>query len=167
MVNWANKQRAISPSNEPHYVHYITPRLSDRPWMPSAAEHASSRTSWVSHAERALRTTSPISTIAQCFTLFRIGFIFAAEPCEPCAKFAGIDHQMSNLPIAHNLAITDIVGVARAFRRVLTGAIQERDRRRHAGIPDFTDLLTPDDFAVGERARREIFAAVKKTNAAQ
>ena len=162
MVNWVNKQRAIASSKDPPFVPYLIPNLTEAPWLPPTTDHSAARTSWIDFSKQARRTTSPQELNIQSFDLYQIRFLFAADLCKAFDSFGGLAPQLAHLSIVLNLSITDSVGVALAYRRVVSTRLQEKARQRPAKLSDFTELFRTEDFTLKEQARREIATAVEK-----
>ena len=136
-MNTANEQRAIAAAKDPPYAPYLTPKLTETPWLLPSAEHSGARTSWAAYSRQARRANSPQELSIQCFALYRIRFVFAAELCGAFGNFGGVAAHLSHLSTALNLSLVGSVGVALAYHRILSGMLQERARQRSALISDF------------------------------
>ena len=162
MANWINKQKAIASAKDPPYIPYLVPKLTDTPWMPPSAEHTSARANWLGFSKQAKRTASPQEMSIQCFALYHLRFIVAAELCKAWDKFGGLSCQLSHLSTILNLAIVENVGTALAYHKPVGCKLQEKARQRSAKPSDFTDLLSAEVFTLKEQAKREIANAVEK-----
>ena len=91
-----------------------------------------------------------------------MGFLFAADLCSAFEGFGGLSAQLSHLSTLLELSILESVGVALAYRRIVTTKLQERARQRSARVSDFTELLKGGDFTIKEQAKKEIALAVAK-----
>ena len=60
------------------------------------------------------------------------------------------------------MSITESVGVASAYHRLITTNLTERARQRSAKISDFDELLKAEDFTAKEQSKKEIANAVEK-----
>ena len=160
MVNWVNKEIAIANSKDPPYQPYLVPKLSEAPWIPPDSDHSTARTRWLGHAKQAKRPTAPQELSIQCFALYQLRFLIAADLCQAFSTFGGIAPQLAHLSTVLHISITDSVGTALAYRRILASKLQEKARKRTTLLAEFTTLLASENFTIKEQAKKEIAMAI-------
>ena len=159
-VNWCRREIAIAASKDPPYKPYLVPKLSESPWQPSDSDHQNSRKRWVAHSKQAKRSIAPQELTIQCYSLYQLRFIFAADLCQAFQSFGGIGPQLSHFSTVLHLSITESVGTALAYHRMVVVKLQEKARKRTASVSDFTALLATENITLKEQAKKEIASAV-------
>ena len=159
-VNWIRKELAIAASKDPPFVPYLVPKLYEVPWLPSDSEHSSARKRWTSNAKQYKRSLSPQDFTIQAFSFYHLRFLFAADLCQAFSKFGGLAPQFSHFSTVLHLSITESVGVALAYHKLVGLKLQEKARKRTAATADFTALLSTESFTLKEHAKKEISQAI-------
>ena len=159
-VNWCRREQAIAASKDPPFKPYLVPKLSESPWMPSDSDHPNSRKRWIAHSKQAKRSLAPQELTIQCYALYQLRFLFAADLCQAFLSFGGIGPQLSHYSTVLHLSITESVGIALAYHRLVSIKLQEKARKRAATVSDFTALLATENTTIKEQAKKEISSAV-------
>ena len=128
--------------------------------MPSDSDHSNSRKRWVSHSKQAKRSIAPQELTIQCYALYQLRFLFAADLCQAFQSFGGIGPQLSHYSTVLHLSITESVGTALAYHRLVGSKLREKARKRTATVTDFTALLATESITLKEQAKKEISSAV-------
>ena len=89
-------------------------------------------------------------------------FHFSADLCEYFDEFGGIALQLPRLSAVLYFSIGDGVGIALAYRRLLSNRLQERDRRRPEERADFTEMLRVGGVPRPKKDKKQIASAVDK-----
>ena len=159
-VNWCRKEITIAAAKDPPFQPYLLPKLTETPWMPSDSDHDNARKRWAHYAKQAKRSLEPQELTIQAFTLYHMRFLFAADLCRAFSKFGGLGPQLAHLSTVLHLGITESVGTALAYHRLIGKKLQEIARKRTASATDFTALLANESFTFKERAKKEIASAI-------
>ena len=159
-VNWIKKEVAIAASKDPPFVPYLAPKLWEHPWMPSDQDHTGARSRWLGYSKQAKRSIAPQTMTIQAFALYHLRFVFAADLCKAWQPFGGLGPQFAHLSSVLHLSVTESVGIALAYHRLVCQKLQEKARRRAPALADFTALLAAESFTLKEQAKKEIAMAV-------
>ena len=159
-VNFVRKEIAIAASKDPPYVPYLIPKLTEAPWLPSDSEHSSARKWWVANSKQAKRSLSPQEMTIQAFALYHLRFLFAADLCQAFSIFGGLGPQLSHFSTVLHLGVTESVGTALAYHRLVGLKLQEKARKRTVSPSDFIALLASESLTLKEQAKKEIAAAI-------
>ena len=82
-------------------------------------------------------------------------FLIAAELCHAFEHFGGFANQLSHLGTVLSLSITEHIGIALAYHRVVGQKLQEKARQRNPGPGPYVELLAEQNFTLLEQAKRE------------
>ena len=156
MANWVQKEIAMASAKDPPYAPYLNPKLFEPPWVPIDTDHKAARTRWIGYSEQARRTLLPQELSIQAFSLYQIRFVLSADLCKAWSCLGGLGPQLSHLSTIWHLAITETVGTALAYRRLVPNKLQELARKRSAAISDFTSLLSVENSTLKEQAKKEV-----------
>ena len=98
MVNWTQKEIAIAAAKDPPpYIPYLTPQISENPWMPLETDHESALTRWAGFSKQARRSLTPQELSIQAFLLYHLRFVFSADLCQAWKHFGSLGDQLSHL----------------------------------------------------------------------
>ena len=78
-----------------------------------------------------MRTLSPQELRIQAFALYRLRFVFASDICKAWLKFGGLAPQLAHLATVLHVGITESVGTALSYRRIVGANLQEKARKRN------------------------------------
>ena len=160
MVNFAQKECALAEDKDPPFVPYLNPKLSDQPWMPADADHCSDRSRWLTFSKQAKRTPLPQDLSTQAFSPYRLRFALAADLCKAWHVFGGLGPQLSHLSTVLHISVTESVGAALSYRRLVAQKLQEKARKRPAQTSEFVALLSAENFTLKEQAKKEVALAI-------
>ena len=129
--------------------------------MPADQDHSTARSRWLGYSKQSKRTVAPQTLNIQAFALYHMRFLFAADLCKAWVPSGGLGPQFAHLSTVLHLSVTETVGIALAYHRLICQKLQEKARRRAASVSDFTALLAAESFTLKEQAKKEIAMAVE------
>ena len=159
-VSWVRKEIAIAPSKDPPFQPYLTPKIFALLRIPADSGRVNARKRWLGFSKQAKRSLSPQELTIQAFTLYRWRFLFAADLCQAWLNFGGLGPQLAHLSTVLHLGITETVGAALAYHRLLGQKLRGGDRKRTDLAVDFATLLAMEIFTLEEQTKKEIASAV-------
>ena len=160
MVNRINKEAATAHSENPPPQPYLVPKPTESPWMPSDCDHTSARTKWVAYSKQAKRSLLPQELSIQDFTLYKMRFVAASDLCREWAEFGCLGPHLAHLSTVLHIGITESVGTALSYHRIVGGKMQEKARKRPTVESDFVSIISTENFTVEEQAKKEIAIAI-------
>ena len=115
----------------------------------------------MSCSKQALRTLIPHDLTIQAFTLYRMRFAFSADLCKPWRTFGGLGCQLSHFATVLHISITESVGAALSYRRLVNLKLQEKPRKRSTPASDFVTILAAGNPPLKEQAKKEVAMAIE------
>ena len=92
--------------------------------------------------------------------LYRLGFLFASDWCQAWPRFGCLGPQLSHLSTALHLGVTETVGAALAYLRLVGGKMHGEARTRLPRTGDFVALLSAWNSPPKRTTKKEIALAV-------
>ena len=151
MVDWIMREIAKAHHKDPPYEPYLVVRLDIAPWLPPSHDHTAALTNWRAQSKQARRVTLPQEVSIQAFCLYHLRFLLAAEICHAFDPFGGLAPQISHMGTVLALAVTEHIGIALAYHRVVNQKLQEKARQRVTTLSAFTDVLKERQFTLAEQ----------------
>ena len=138
MANFTQKEIAIAAAKDPPYVPFWPRSFLKRPgYLRILITKRLARAGLVI-PKQARRSLIPQELSIRAFTLYHLRFAIASDLCKAWSTFGGLGPQLSHLSTILHLAITESVGVALAYHRLVSTKLTEKARKRPTQASDFT-----------------------------
>ena len=82
-------------------------------------------------------------------------FLFAADLCQDWSSFGGLGPHLAHFSTAPHLGVTETVGAALSYIRLVGRKLQEKARKRTNAPLDFAALLSAESFDLEAQAKRQ------------
>ena len=154
MCDCATNEIAKAKYKDPFGPYFVV-SLGTAPWIPQSADRLAALDSWESQSAQDRPDFPPQEVSLQAFSLYRLRFLVAASLCHDSDPFGGLAAQLSHFGTGLPLAVTEHIGIALSYHRVVGEKLQERDRQLLVGGRCYTELLAELSFPTSEQSKRE------------